>query len=86
MGVPVVGSIINWVARKLVSGLLDKGIIEFKDVMLDYLGAKAREAYAPQIAILREAQNRDSMTEEEEREFEKRLQEVVKHRPGIVRG
>jgi len=86
MGVPFIGAFINWVAKKIVSDLLDRGIIEFKDVMLDYLGDEARKAYAPQVVILREAQNRDSMTEEEQREFEKRLQEVVKHRPGIVRG
>lgn len=86
MGVPVVGSVINWVAKKLVGHLLDKGIIEFKEILIDYLSDKAKKAYAPYIEILREAQHRDSLTPEEEADYAKRLQDVVKNRPGVVNG
>lgn len=86
MGVPVVGSVINWVAKKIIGELLNRGIIEFKEVMIDYLSDKAKTAYAPQIAMLREAQHRDSLTPEEEAEYAKRLQEVVRNHPGIVNG
>lgn len=86
MGIPFVGQFISWVAKKIVGELLDRGIVEFKEVMIDYLSEKAKTNYAPQIAILREAQHRGSMTPEEEAEFAKRLQEVVKNRPGVVNG
>lgn len=86
MGIPVVGSLINWVAKILVGYLLDKGIIEFKEVLIDVLSEKAKRDYAPQIAILREAQHRPSMTPEEEAEYEKRLQEIVRNHPSVVNG
>ena len=36
MGIPIVGNIISWIANKLISELIDRGVIEFKDVMKNY--------------------------------------------------
>ena len=86
MKIPLVGSFISWVAEKLLGEFLDRGIIEFKVVMIDYLSHEAKIAYAKEIEILKEAQNRGSMTPKEEAEFAKRLQDIVKNRPGVVNG
>lgn len=86
MRIPILGDFIEWVANRVMGTLIDKGIIEFKEVMIDYLSDKAKKEYAPMISMLREAQNRDSMTEEELADYEKRLQNIVKNRPGLVNG
>ncbi len=86
MRIPLVGNFIEWIADRLVGKLIDSGIVEFKEVMIDYLSDKAKKEYEPMIQVLRDAQYRDSMTPEEEAEYEKRLQNVVKNRPSIVNG
>lgn len=79
---------VKWLMQKAISWgvgwMIDNGVIELKDSLLVLLDDKAKAAYAPQIALLREAQAKDSLTPEEEADYAKKLQDIVKNRPGVV--
>ena len=84
LGIPFVGSFITWVADKVVAKLLEKGIIVLKVEIIDQLSNEAKVKYAPMITLLREWQAQNELTEEQEAEYEKRLKEAVRNRPGVV--
>ena len=84
--IPILGTIIKKGIQAVVDDLFDKGAIELKVALIEKLSDEAQLKYAPQIAIIREAQARPSLTEAERAEFEKRLQDVVKNRDGVVNG
>lgn len=84
--IPLIGP---WLRDKIISTfklLYDWGVIELKVAALDRLDAKAKEGYEPMIEMLREAQTREFLDEEEEAEFEKRLKEMVRNHPSVVNG
>jgi len=83
---PVIGPWINKVIVTFMGKLFDFGVIEVKDTILAKFEKEATEKYAPQVALLREYQSQESMTEEQEREYEKRLNDLAKSRPDIVNG
>lgn len=82
--IPVLGSGIKQVIQWSANWLIAKGVIELKVGLIDILSAKAQAAYADEIKIIREAQSQPSLTPEQQAEYAKRLQDVVKNRPGIV--
>jgi len=82
--IPLLGDGIKKVIDWGVGWLIDNGIIEIKVTLIDKLSQSAKDHYAPEITMLREAQSRPSLTPEEEKNYAKRLQDLVKNRPGIV--
>lgn len=82
--IPVIGDGIRKVIDWGVGWLIDKRVIEVKVGLIDTLSEKAKRDYAPMIEMLKEAQSKPSLTPEEEAEYAKRLQNIVKNRPGIV--
>jgi hypothetical protein len=86
LSIPIIGPGIRKLIDWVFDYLLDKGIIELKVGLIDQLSESAKRHYEPEITMLREAQSRPSLTPEEEAEYAKRLQELVKNRPGIVNG
>lgn len=82
--IPLLGDGIRKVIDWGVGWLIDKGVIEVKVTLIDVLSESAKKHYAPEIAMLREAQSRPALTPEEEKEYAKRLQDLVKNRPGVV--
>lgn len=86
LGLPFIGDWIRAGIQKIFDDLLDKGIIEVKVEILDNLNEKAEVEYAPQITILREAQANPELTPEQEKEYAEKLDELIRHRPGVVNG
>lgn len=84
--IPILGSIIKQGIQKLLDDLYDKGVIGVKIELLDHASVKANAEYAPQVAIIREAQSQDELTPEQEAEYAKKLDKLIGHRPGIVNG
>jgi hypothetical protein len=84
LGVPFLGNFITWISEKVVLKLLEKGIIVLKVEIIDQLSNEAKVKYAPMITVLRESQTQDELTPEQEAEYERRLKEVVRNRPGVV--
>lgn len=83
-GIPVIGPWLLSVAENFVRELIKEGVINIKWEVLDKLSSSAKRGYEPMIAMLREAQTREFLSEEEEAEYERRLKEVVRNRPGVV--
>jgi hypothetical protein len=86
LSIPFIGPLIKKGVQAVVDNLFDKGAIEIKDALIDKLSDEAKIKYAPEIAILREAQTHDELTPAQEAEYAKRLQDIVRNRPDIVRG
>lgn len=84
--IPILGEIIRRGIQAAIDDLFEKSAIEVKMELIDRLSDAAKEKYAPQIALLQEAQSRPALTPAEEEEYAKRLQELGKNRPGIVNG
>jgi len=79
---------VNFLIQKVVSWGLNwciaRGVIAVKEEIIDQLDDQAKANYAPQIALLREMQSQPSMTPEQQAEYAKRLQDIVKNHPGVV--
>ncbi len=86
MAIPIVGTAIRAGIQHILDGLFDKGVIEVKVNLLDYLDVRAKAEYAPEIKIIRDAQSQDSLTPEQEAEYDEKLNNLLKSRPGIVNG
>lgn len=84
LGIPIIGPAIRKVIDWCANWLIDQGVIALKDTIIDKLSQAARDHYAPEIQILREAQSRPSLTPQEEDDYAKKLQDLVKNRPGVV--
>lgn len=84
LGIPILGPGIRKVIDWCVGWLIDKGVIQLKDTLIDVLSEKAKKHYEPEITMLREAQSRPALTPQEEANYAKRLQDLVKNRPGLV--
>lgn len=85
LGLPIIGPGIRKVVDWCVNWLIDKGIITLKEGLIIQLSDKAKKDYAPQIDLLRELQSKqDELTPEQEAEYAKKLQNVIKNRPGVV--
>lgn len=86
LSIPIIGPAIKAGIKHLLDKLLDNGIIEINVSIIDKLSNEAKEKYAAEVAIIREAQSQPALTPEQEAEYAKRLQELVKNRPGVVNG
>ena len=86
LSIPIIGPAIRAGIQKLLDDLFDKGVIDIKIDLLDHLSEKAKEEYAPQIAVLREAQAQPELTPEQEKEYAEKLDKLIGHRPDIVNG
>lgn len=86
MGIPILGPYLRSKMLDVLKKLFDNGVITVKWEFLDGLDAKAKEGYEPMIAMLKEAQNKEFLSEEEELEYEKRLKDMVRNYPGLVHG
>lgn len=84
--IPILGPWLKGKIVGLIKGFYDKGVISLKVSILDGLDEKAKKGYEPMIELLREAQNKEFLSEEEELEYEKHLKEMVQNHPGVVNG
>lgn len=84
LGLPVVGPYIKDKIEAVCKKLFDQGVITVKWEVLDAVADHAKKGYEPQIALLKEAQTREFLSEEEEQEYEKRLKDGISNHPGIV--
>lgn len=86
LAIPVLGPLTKKAIQWIFDSLYDQGVIELKIALIDKLSTAAKEKYAAEIAVIREAQKQTSLTPEQEAEYAKRLQDLIKNRPGIVNG
>lgn len=86
MALPIIGPYLRSKFLAVLKKLYDKGVITLKWELLDSLDEKAKKGYEPMIAMLKEAQTREFLSEEEEQEYEKRLKDMVRNHPGVVNG
>lgn len=86
MSIPIIGPAIRAGIQHILDDLYDKGMIAVKINLLDHLDAKAKAEYAPEIKILQDAQAQDSLTPEQEKEYNEKLNNLLRSRPGIVDG
>lgn len=86
MGLPLIGPYLRSKMLAVLKKLFDKGVITVKWEIFDKIDAKAKAGYEPMIAMLKEAQNKEFLSEEEEAEYEKRLKDMVRNHTGVVHG
>lgn len=86
LGWPVIGPGIRKVIQWFVDEMLDKGFITIKTNLIDILSEKAKEQYAPEIEIMRQAQSQPELTPEQERQYAEKFQNAIRNRPDIVLG
>lgn len=83
---PILGAYLKSKILSLIKGFYDAGVVTIKVEMLDKLAEDAKRGYEPMIQMLREAQTKEFLSEEEELEYEKRLKDAVRSHPSVVRG
>lgn len=86
MGLPIIGPYLRGKILAVLKKLFDRGVISVKWEILDALEESAKKNYQPMITMLKEAQTREFLSEEEELEYEKRLKDAVRNHPDIVHG
>lgn len=86
INLPILGPYLRGKIEELLKTLFDKGVVTVKWKVIDKLAEEAKKGYEPMIAMLREAQGKEFLSEEEEREYEKHLLESVRNHAGIVHG
>lgn len=86
LGIPIIGPWLRDKILEIFKKLFDKGVISVKWEILDGLEERAKKNYEPMIALLREAQTKEFLSEEEELEYEKHLKNSVRNWPGVVNG
>ena len=86
LGIPIIGPYIRGKIEDLIKSLFDKGVFNIKAEMLDHYSAEAKKGYEPMIEMLREAQNKEFLSEEEEQAYEEALKKSVQNHPSVVHG
>lgn len=86
LNIPIFGSWLRGKIEAVCKKLFDAGVVTVKTEILDKLEADAKRGYEPMIELLREAQNKEFLSEEEELEYEERLKDSVRNHPSVVNG
>ena len=82
--IPFIGGIIKQAIQFMMDQMYDRGVITIKTNLIGILSDAAVAKYAPEITILQEAQSQPSLTPAQDAEFNQRLQDAIKNRPGVV--
>jgi hypothetical protein len=84
--IPFLGGIVKNGIQAMMDKMYNTGVITLKTNLIGMLSDEAVTQYAPEIAILQEAQALQTLTPEQDAQFNQRLQDAVKNRPGVVNG
>jgi hypothetical protein len=80
---PVIGPGIQDLIAWCSNWLIENGAIKLDIGMIDLLSAEAKAEYAPEIAMLQEAQAQPALTPEQEAEYAQKFQNIIKNHPPI---
>jgi len=86
LSIPFIGPLIKRAIQYMMDQMFDKGVINLKTNLIGLLSDKAVTQYAPEIAILQEAQALQFLSPQQDAEYARKLQDAIKNRPGIVNG
>jgi len=85
LNMPVIGPTLTSWLNSLVNSLIAAGVIDIKMGIINFLSVAAKARWAPQLAILQQAQASGTiLTPDQQAAYDAALQQLVENHPGIV--